>query len=53
MDNVISNPSVDLWDDFLSFKKNFTSTKRKRIKTAKPVFNYKRYNQLKQELNKI
>lgn len=43
----------EVWEDFLNFKENFNAKpKRVRIKSVSPIFSYKRYNQLKQELNK-
>lgn len=49
--------NLDQWSSFLLFKKQVereqnAKPKRARIKSVRPIFNYRRYNQLKQELNK-
>jgi hypothetical protein len=53
MEQVISTQ----WTNFILFKKQIeeqqnAKPKRARIKSVRPVFNIRRYNQLKQELNK-
>ena len=41
------------WSNFILFKQNVEARpKRKRIIKATPVFNLRRYNQLKEELGK-